>query len=323
MQVIRNIANALLAAAAVCVAAPAAAAGDYPSKPIRIVVPYAPGGGSDVLARIIGEGLPREWGQPVVIENKPGASGTTASEAVSRAAPDGYTLVMGTSASHSVNTVVFAETYDPLTAFAPVALVTLTPNVLFTSPALEVKSIDQLVQYMKDNKGSALAIGGPATSGRFAAELFQSELGVELTLVPYGGSTPAVTDVRAGHVKVGITDVLAPSPFIKNGDLRAIAVTSMERVKSMPDVPTLNETVAPGFDAVAWNAMFAPPGTPAAVIDKLNAGIRKVMSQPEVKQKVESMGQQLAVGSPEDLAKFMQQDIAKWKGVAQSNQLKF
>jgi tripartite-type tricarboxylate transporter receptor subunit TctC len=296
---------------------------DFPNKTIKIIVPYAPGGASDILARIVAEDMSKSYGQSVVIENKAGASGTTGSEIVSRSPPDGYTLVMGTSASHSVNTIAFSKTYDPLTAFTSVALLTVAPNVIFVSPSLPIYSPADLVKYLKANPGTGIATSGPATSGRFAAELFMSKVGVDLTTVPYGGSAPAAADVRAGHAKIGITDLLAPTPFIKNGSLRAIAVTSLQRSSSLPDVPTVAESLSPGFDAVAWIALFAPPQTPASIVNKLNASVKKVLSIPEVKLRVDALGHDMALGSPADLHEYVRADIARWKEVAKNNKLNF
>jgi len=182
----------LLLAGAAGLLASTAPAQEFPSRPVRIVVPYAPGGASDTLARAVSETITRTLGQPAPVENRPGASGTTGSEAVSRAAPDGHTIVMGTSASHSVNTVVFPRSYDPVTAFTPIALVTRVPNLIFVSRSLPVNTVQELVSYLKAHPGTPIAVGGPATSGRFAAELLQSRLGIQLTIVPYAGSTPAM-----------------------------------------------------------------------------------------------------------------------------------
>lgn len=319
-----RLVGALLCLVTACAAAPAAfAAEPYPSKPIKIVVPYAPGGASDTLARAVAETMTQSLGQPAIVENRPGASGTTGSEQVARAAPDGYTLVMGTSASHSVNTVVFPKTYDPITAFTPVALVTRVPNVFFVSPTLPVHTMQELLAYLKANPGTPIATGGPATSGRFAAELLMAKLGVSLTVVPYLSSAPAVGDVRSGQVKIGVTDLLAPTAMIRNGDLRAIAITGLKRAPALPGVPTVAETVAPGFEAVAWNAMLAPPGTPADIVAKLNAAVRKTFESQATRQRFESSGQEISIGSPEELTQFMRDDIARWKSVAASNKLTF
>ena len=302
---------------------PVVRAQEFPSRQIRIVVPYAPGGAADVLSRMIAQDMTRMFGQTVVVENRPGASGTTGSEQVARSAADGYTLVMGTSASHSVNTVAIKDTYDPVTAFAPVALVTRAPNVIVAHPGFEARTIQDLVRYLKDKPGVAMATAGPATSGRFAAELLMSQLGVRITLVPYKSSAPAISDVVAGHTPLGITDALAPTAMIESGALRALAVTSAQRVPSLPNVPTIAETVSPGFEAVAWNALFAPPATPAPVIARLNAAVQQIMRQPDNRKRIEALGQEIAVGSPEDLTSFMKTDIAKWKTIAQKNKLEF
>jgi tripartite-type tricarboxylate transporter receptor subunit TctC len=316
----------LLASAslAVSMAGPGVAqAQEFPSRSIRIVVPYAPGGAADFLARLIGQEMTRMFGQSVVIENRPGASGTTGSEMVARTPPDGYNLVMGTSASHSVNVIAFKDTYDPVTAFSPVALVTRAANVIVAHPSFGARTVNELITFLKANPGTPMATAGPATSGRFAAELLMAQLGVKITLVPYKSSAPAIADVMAGHTPLGITDALAPTAMIRSGSVRPVAVTSAKRVPSLPDVPTLAETVAPGFEAVAWNALFAPPGTPAPVRQKLNRAVVEIVNQSENRKRIEALGQEIAVGSPEDLTAFIKADIAKWKDIAQRNQLKF
>ena len=319
----RAVLKSALLAAGAHLASQSAWAQEFPNRAIRIVVPYAPGGASDVLSRAVAETMTKTFGQSAIVENRPGASGTTASEQVSRAAPDGHTLVMGTSASHSVNTIVFPKTYDPVTAFAPVALVTRVPNVIFVNPSLPVHTMAELVAYLKANPGAGIAVSGPATSVRFAAELLVAKLGLSVTIVPYGGSAPAVADVRAGHAKVGLTDLLAPTPFIRSGDVRAIAVTSLRRAPAMTQLPTVAETVSPGFDAVAWNALFAPPGTPQPILAKLNEVVRKTFEAPEMRARFEQLGQEVAIGSPAELTQFIQDDIARWKGVAATNKLSF
>jgi tripartite-type tricarboxylate transporter receptor subunit TctC len=301
----------------------AVAADPFPSRPIKIVVPYAPGGASDMLGRAVAETMTRSFGQPAIVENKGGASGTTGSDVVSRSPADGYTLVMGTSASHSVNTVVFPKTYDPLTAFSPVALVTRVPNVIFVSPSFPAQNMQELVAYLKAHPQTPIGVGGPATSGRFAAELLMAKLNVTLTVVPYVSSAPVVAEVRAGQITLGITDTQTATAMIRSGDLRALAVTSRQRTHSLPDVPTVAETVSPGFEAVAWNALFAPPGTPPAVVAMLNAAVRKTFESAEARRRFEAAGQEIAVSTPDELRAFMREDIARWKGVAATNKLAF
>lgn len=319
----RRLLQSALAMAAVPGSIGRAHAGDFPSRVIRIVVPYAPGGAADSLARAVGESMFQHLGQPVVIDNKPGASGTTGSLMVSRAAPDGYTLVMGTSASHSLNTVCLPGSYDPVRAFTPVALVTRVPNLVFVSRSLPVQNIEELIAYLKAHPGTGIAVGGPATSGRFAAELLMAKMQVQLTVVPYAGSTPATADVRAGHVPVGLTDLLSPMPFIRSGDLRPIALTGLNRASALPAVSTIAETVSPRFDAVAWNALFAPPGAPEPIVRKINKSVRKAFEDAGVRQKFEGLGQEIAISSPAELKRFMEEDIARWKAVAQTNKISF
>ena len=300
------------------------AADEYPNRLIRLIVGYATGGNVDVPARLFVPELQRILGVPVIIENRPGASGITAAEAVASMAPDGYNIIWGTSASHSVSVVAMASLpFDPVKDFAPITLISEDPNVIVASegfPAAD--SIEAFLAYLKSHPNTPIGTSGPATSGRFAVELMKPKMGVELTVVPYKSTGPLLTDLAGGHIPLGIMGASTAVPFIREKSIRAIAMTSLRRSRVLPDVPTLNETVSKGFDAVAWSALFAPPGTPDAIINKINAAMKEASELPAIKKWFAESGLEVLMSSPEELTSFMKADIQKWVQVAKENNLK-
>jgi tripartite-type tricarboxylate transporter receptor subunit TctC len=300
------------------------AADEYPNRLIRLIVGYATGGNVDVPARLFAPELQRILGAPVIIENRPGASGITAAEAVARMAPDGYNILWGTSASHSVSVVAMASLpFDPVKDFAPITLISADPNVIIASkdfPAAD--SIDAFLAYVKANPRTAIGTSGPATSGRFAVELMKPKMGVELTIVPYKSTGPLLTDLAGGHIPLGIMGASTAVPFIREKSIRAIAMTSLRRSSVLPDVPTFNETVSKGFDAVAWSALFAPPGTSDAIVGKINAAMKEAAEMPAIKKWFMESGLEVPMSSPAELTAFMKADIEKWVQVAKDNNLK-
>jgi tripartite-type tricarboxylate transporter receptor subunit TctC len=303
---------------------PLMAADEYPNRLIRLIVGYATGGNVDVPARLFAPELQRILGAPVIIENRPGASGITAAEAVARMPPDGYNILWGTSASHSVSVVAMASLpFDPVKDFAPITLISADPNVIIASndfPAAD--SIDAFLAYIKANPKTAIGTSGPATSGRFAVELMKPKMGVELTIVPYKSTGPLLTDLAGGHIPLGIMGASTAVPFIREKSIRAIAMTSLRRSIVLPDVPTFNETVSKGFDAVAWSALFAPPGTPDAIVGKINAAMKEAAEMPAIKKWFMESGLEVPMSSPAELTAFMKADIEKWVQVAKDNNLK-
>jgi tripartite-type tricarboxylate transporter receptor subunit TctC len=301
------------------------AADDYPNRLIRIIVGYATGGNVDVPARLFAPELQRILGVPVIIENRPGASGVTAAEGLVHLPPDGYNVIWATSASHSVSVVALAPLpFDPVKDFAPITLISADPNVIVsTSDFPAADSIDAFLAYVKSHPGTAIGTSGPATSGRFAVELMRPKLGAQLTVVPYKSTGPLLTDLAGKHIPLGIMAASTAVPFIKDKSIRAIAMTSIRRSRVLPDVPTFNETVSKGFDAVAWSALFAPPGTPAPIVSKLNAAMRQTAELPAIKKWFEDSGLEVPMSSPEELTAFMKADIEKWVQVAKDNNLKF
>jgi len=300
------------------------AAAEYPNRVIRIIVGYAAGGNVDVPARLFAPELQRILGVPVIIENRPGASGVPAAEALAHMPPDGYNVIWATSASHSVSVVALAPLpFDPVKDFSPITLISEDLNVIVCASDFPAgDSIKAFLAYAKANPGTPIGTSGPATSGRFAVELMRPKLGVELTVVPYNATGPLLTDLAGKHIPLGIMGASTAVPFIREKSIRAIAMTSIKHSRALPDVPTFDETVSKGFDAVAWSALFAPPGTPAAIVQKLNAAMRETAELPAIKKWFDNSGLEVPMSSPEELSSFMKADIEKWVQVAKDNNLK-
>jgi tripartite-type tricarboxylate transporter receptor subunit TctC len=319
----RHFLSCLLGASTLALAAlaPAQAPAAYPTKPIRLVVPFPPGGATDILAREVAKHLTDAWGQSVVVDNRPGAGGNIGSELVAKAAPDGYTLEMGTVGTHAINSSLYSKMpYDHIKDFVPVILVAGVPNVLEVNPALPVNSVQELIAYAKANPNKLnFASSGAGTSIHLSGELFKVMAGVQMTHVPYKGSAPALADLIGGQVQL-MFDNLPPSlPQIKAGKLRALAVTSATRAPALPDVPTVAEAGLPGFEASSWFGVLAPAGTPPAIVTKLNAEIAKWLTSPEAKEKLASVGANIAGGTPEDFARHIQAETSKWAKVVKES----
>lgn len=300
-------------------AAGAARADDYPSRPIRLVVPYAAGGGADSVARIIAKRVSETIGQAIVIENRGGAGSIIGTELVNKAGPDGYTLLMGQSGPISINPAVYKNLpYDPLKDFAPVTMTTAYPYLMVVSPALGVKTLQEFVALARLKPGELnYGTTGVGAANHLVTELFDSRAGIRMTHIPYRGTALAVTDLLAGHVQVVFADPISALQHISAGTLRALAVTSRERSPVAPDVPTISESGYPGFDAIAWHGILAPANTPPAVIKKLNAEILAALKDPETKALLEKQAMQTVGNSPEAFASFIRRDIAIWKAVAE------
>jgi tripartite-type tricarboxylate transporter receptor subunit TctC len=303
---------------------PASAADDYPNRVIRIIVGYAAGGNVDIPARLFAPELQRILGVPVIVEDRPGASGITAAEYLTHLPPDGYNILWATSASHSVSVVAMAPLpFDPVKDFSPITLISEDPNVIVCAndfPAAD--SVQAFLAYAKAHPGTPIGTAGPATSGRFAVELMRPKLGVTLTVVPYKSTGPLLTDVAGKNIPLGITGASTAIPLIKDKTIRAIAMTSIKRSRILTDVPTFDETVSKGFDAVAWSALYAPPATPRPIVDRLNAAMRQAAELPGIKKWFAESGLEVPMSSPEQLTSFMTDDIEKWVRVAKDNNLK-
>jgi tripartite-type tricarboxylate transporter receptor subunit TctC len=287
---------------------------NYPAKPIHIMVPYAPGGITDIAARILGAKLTEAWGQQVVVENKPGGNGFIAMTAAAKAAPDGYTLVMATSGSVAINPTLYANPgYEPRKDLAPIGLISSTPIVLMAHPSAPQRTLADLIAFAKANPGK-LDIGTPppGTSAYLGAELLKSLAGIDFTIVTYKGTGPLTTDLIGGHVKLAL-NVLAPAlSNLKSGGLRALAVLGPRRSTLLPDVPTSAEAGLPGFESGLNYGLLAPAGTPRAIIDKINASLRAGVDTPEVRARIAADGGDPMPSSPEEYAADIEREDKKW-----------
>ncbi len=305
-------------------AGPAAAQAPWPSKPINYVVPFAPGGNTDTLARLLSKDLQAGLGQTIVIENKPGAGGNLGSDFVAKAAPDGYTILGGTISTHAINPSVYPKMpYDAVKAFEPVVMIGSSPLVLVVNAATPYKTLQDVLAAARAKPGSlSFASAGNGTSPHMAMELLKSLTKTYLTHLPYKGSAPAVSDVMAGHVPMLFDTLLVVGPHIKSGKLRPIAVASSHRLAALPDVPTAAEAGVKGLEVASWQAVFAPAGTPKAVIDRLNAEFVKAMKAPEVHKRLVEMAVEPDGGPPEKLAAYQKAEIAKWAKVVKEQGIK-
>jgi tripartite-type tricarboxylate transporter receptor subunit TctC len=303
------------------IVAGAAFAQAYPTKPIRLVVPFPAGGTTDILAREVANRLTQSWGQAVVVDNRPGAGGNIGAELVAKSPPDGYTLLMGTVGTHAINASLYAKMpYDHVKDFTPVILVAGVPNVLVINPALPINSVQELIAYAKANPGKLnFASSGSGTSIHLSGELFKVMAGVEVTHVPYKGSSPALQDLVGGQVQLMFDNLPSALALIKGGKLKALAVTSTVRAAALPDVPTMAEAGLPGFEASSWFGVLAPAGTPPDIVTRLNGEIAKWLATPEAKDKLLSQGAIAAGGPPEDFVKHIAAETAKWQKVVKAS----
>ena len=292
-----------------------AAAENYPTRPVTIIVPYAPGGGTDLLARIVGQELAKRLGKSFIVENRPGGGTVIAALAAARALPDGYTLLMGTSTPLAINATLHRNLpYDPVADFVPLALVANVPFVLVVNPSLPVKSVSELIKLAKEKPGSlSYGTSGPGSPHHLYSELFKSMTGIEMTHIPYKGSVPALTDVVAGHIPLMFVDLGPAQPMIKDGKVRALGVSSAVRVASLPDVAPIAEVGVPGFEAVAWQMLVAPANTPKEIVDTLYKELKAILALPEIKQRINELGM-IPVDSPppEELARYVKTEIVRW-----------
>jgi tripartite-type tricarboxylate transporter receptor subunit TctC len=298
----------VLATAAFAQTAPAG----YPNRQIRLVVTGTPGQGTDVLSRVIAQRLSDRLKQQVFVDNKPGAGGNIGAEIVAKAPPDGYTLLMGTNATHAANAAMYARMpFDPLRDFAPVALVGLLPMMVSAAPAVPVNTVQELVRAARSNPG-ALNVAVPSTSARVTLQLLNQLANTELFPVSYKGSGPAFIDLFGGRVQLTIDTVSASLPQAAAGKLKPLAVTTARRFEAVPNVPTLAEAGVPGFDLAPWNALMAPKGTPKEIVNALNAHVVAILAEPDTRKRLVELGIQPSSGTPEQLQSFVQAEAQKW-----------
>jgi len=285
----------------------------WPSKPIRYIVPFAPGGSTDILGRMAAAGLTATLGQPVVVENKPGQAGSIGAAELARAAPDGYTLGGGTISSHAINASLYSKLpYDPAKDFAPIAMLATLPNMLVVHPSLNVNSVAELIALLKANPDKySFSSSGNGTSQHISGELFKSMTGVSMQHIPYKGSGPMIPDLLAGVVQLSFENITTAFPPVKAGKLKALAVTSDKRSFVAPEVPTMAEAGLAGYDLSSWQAMFAPAGTPRDIIMRLHAEVVKVMNSPDTLKKLNDLGLEASSMTPADLTALIQRDIPR------------
>jgi tripartite-type tricarboxylate transporter receptor subunit TctC len=317
----RNLLLTSLVCAAAFAATPATVRADtYPTKPIRIVVGYAAGGATDVIARIVGQKLAEELGQPVVVENRPGAGASIGSDFVAKSAPDGYTLFMGTIAN-TINTTLYRRLpFDFERDFAPISLVATVPNVMVVNPSVPAKTVQEFIALAKAKPNEIyFASSGSGSSIHLSGELFNMVAGVKMVHVPYKGSAPAVIDLMGGQVQVMFDNLSSSLPHVKAGKLRALAVTSATRSPAAPDIPTMAEAGLPDCEVLSWFALMAPAKTPQPIIDRLNAATVKLLGQDDVKQKLDAIGADPAPSTPQELGALIRSETAKWAKVVENS----
>ena len=303
----------LAALAYACVSA-GAHAQTYPSKPVRFVVPFAPGGGSDLVARTVAMKLTEALGQPVVIDNRAGAAGSIGADIAAKSPPDGHTLFLGSNGPLAINPALYAKLpYDASRDFAPVSLVTVMPFVLVVHPTLPVKSVKELIALAKSRPGQ-LNYGSPGNGSttHLANELLKSMTGMQIAHVPYKGVAPAATDLISGNIQMMSGDLSTLVPHVRSGRMRPLAVTSARRSELLPELPTVAEAGVPGYEAIGWFGVLVPAGTPAAIVERLNGAMLKGLAAPDARQRLSAFGGDVAVGSPEQFAAHIRTEAAKW-----------
>lgn len=286
----------------------------YPAKPVRIIVPFPSGGPVDTLARIVGQQLSPVLGQQMIVDNRPGANGIIGTDLAGKAAPDGYTLLMGNLGPLAINVSLYHKLpYDPMRDFAPVAMVAVAPQILVAHPSLPTRSVRELVQLAKAKPGQ-LVYGSPGTGSgaHLSMELFKTMTAINIMHIPYKGATPALADLLGGQTSLVLSSIVPAQPFVKTGRLRGLAVTSRKRTPALPGIPTMIESGLPGFEAMAWFGVLAPAGTPRSIVARLDSEIARILQKPEIKNQLAGFGSEPGGGSPEEFAAYIKTEIDKW-----------
>jgi len=314
---------ALSLAATLAILAPhaARAADAYPAKPVRFVVAFPPGGGTDIIARAIAQKLAERIAQQVVVDNRPGAGGNIGTDIVAKSAPDGYTMLMGSAGPLAINASLFGKMpFDPIKDLAPVTLAASTPNVLVVHPSLRAATVKELIALAKARPGEInFASSGHGTPAHLAGELFNSMVGVKMVHVPYKGAAPALADLLGGQVQLMFSTMPPALPHVKDGKLRALAVTSAKRSPAAPDLPTLDEIALPGFEANTWHGVVVPAGTPATIVARLNREIVAILHLPDVVERFSSQGAEALGSTPEEFAAYIRSETLKWAKVVRDS----
>lgn len=304
---------------AMCAAAPALAQG-FPTRPITIVVPFAPGGSTDIVARIIGQKMGEILGQNVIVDNRAGAGGSIGSVMVAKAAPDGYTILMGTISTHAINpAVLVGKQADPIKDFAPISLLVSVPSVLVVTKDFPAKTVKEVIDVLKANPDKySYASSGVATPQHLGGELFKTMTGTQMQHIPYKGGGPALHDVVSGKVAMMFDNLPSSAEMIRSGGVRAIGILVKKRSPAFPDMPTLDESGLPGFENYSWNAFFAPAGTPKDVVAKLNEAANKAIKDPGVEKKLADLSAVTVGSTPEELSEYVKKELAKWGTIAKA-----
>jgi tripartite-type tricarboxylate transporter receptor subunit TctC len=321
MRIWKTLAGAAAAALALSGHPLPAQAQTYPNRAITLVIPFAPGGSTSIVGRGIADKMSELLGEKVVVDNRPGAGGTVGTKAVAKSEPDGYTLVLGYTGTLGIGPSLYKNVgYDPRKDFAPIGLIGNAPNSLVVHPSFPAKTIAELVAYAKANPGKVnFGSAGAGTVSHITGEYFAASAGIKLVHIPYKGTGPALTDLLGGHIPMAFAPIPASHPNVTAGALRALAVTSTTRSSLLPEVPTISESVLPGFDASLYYGLAAPAGTPRPIIDKLNKALRDALASPEVKRQLTQDGTEITPGTPEDYAAFIDKDEKKWSQLVKAS----
>jgi tripartite-type tricarboxylate transporter receptor subunit TctC len=319
----RALLGAALAAPVLSLARPALAQGTWPSRPIRMIVPFGAGTSTDIMTRLVTPRMSEELGQPIVVENRPGAGGIVGSDAVAKSPPDGYNLCMGSIASHSVNqTLIRTIPYDVLRDFTPVSLVTNAPNLLVVGNQVPARTLPEFIAWAKTQRGVAYASAGNGTSSHLAGELLKLKTGAPLEHVPYRSGAQALTDIISGQVPMTIYQVTAVLPFVRDGKMRALASTSAKRLEWTPEVPTAIEQGIADFEVAAWHGLFAPANLPAPILEKLHGALNTALTDPGLRSKLVDQGLEPVGMKPDAFRSYLAGDIAKWREVIRAADIK-
>jgi tripartite-type tricarboxylate transporter receptor subunit TctC len=302
---------------------PLVAAAQYPARPIRMVIPFPPGGATDIIGRVVSQKLSERLGQPVVVENRPGAGGTIGSEAVARAAPDGYTLLISTNSTHAIAPVLTKPPYDPLRDFTAIALLVQSPNILVVSPKLGVSNVRELIAAAKAKPGElSFASSGNGTIIHLTGEMFKQMAGVDMLHVPYKGTALSLPDLANGRVSILFDNIVSAQPNLRSGTVRALAVTSLKRSSLMPELPTMAESGLPGFESIAWFALFGPAGLPGDVAKRLQDAALAALEAGDARERLAAAGGEAAPASGEEVRRLIRADMDKWARVVKAANVK-